>query len=83
MNWNESATALTATFTFRDFRDAFAFMSLVALEAETMKHHPDWRNVWNRVEITLSTHDAGNVVTDLDRTLAARIDKLYARFSKH
>ncbi|MGL4596374.1 MAG: 4a-hydroxytetrahydrobiopterin dehydratase [Bacteroidia bacterium] len=80
MNWNESPQALTRTFTFRDFRDAFAFMTRVAFEAEKINHHPDWHNVWNKVEITLSTHDAGNVVTDLDRELAQRIDVIYEKF---
>ncbi len=51
-------------------------MTRVALIAEKMNHHPDWKNVYNRVEISLSTHDAGNVVTDRDRKLAEAIDKL-------
>ncbi len=80
MNWNESPQALTRTFMFRDFRDAFAFMTRVAFEAEKINHHPDWQNVWNKVTITLSTHDAGNVVTDLDRELAQRIDVIYEKF---
>jgi 4a-hydroxytetrahydrobiopterin dehydratase len=80
MNWNESSNTLSRTFTFRDFRDAFAFMTRVAFEAEKINHHPDWRNVWNTVEITLSTHDAGNVVTDLDRELAQRMDVIYEKF---
>lgn len=63
-------------FSFRDFSEAFAFMTRVALEAEKANHHPLWTNVWNTVEIWLSTHDAGNIVTEKDRALAARIDTL-------
>ena len=74
--WTEQDNSLYRTFTFRDFSEAFAFMTRVAMEAEKMNHHPRWSNVWNRVEIWLSTHDAGNKVTDKDRQLAERIDLL-------
>ena len=74
--WKEENNKLTRTFEFNDFVEAFAFMSKVALVAEKMGHHPDWRNVYKTVEISLSTHDAGDVVTDKDRKLAARIDEL-------
>ena len=60
---------------FRDFGEAFAFMVRVALEAEKADHHPDWSNVWNRVDILLSTHDAGGV-TEKDIALAGRIDAI-------
>ena len=60
---------------FRDFGEAFAFMTRVALEAEKADHHPDWSNVWNRVDILLSTHSAGGV-TDKDVALARRIDAI-------
>lgn len=63
-------------FQFNNFSEAFAFMTRVAMEAEKMDHHPLWTNVWNTVEIWLSTHDAGNIVTDKDRKLAAKIDTL-------
>lgn len=76
--WNETAEALTRTFTFRDFSEAFAFMTRVAILAEKMDHHPEWSNVYNKVMIRLSTHDAGNVVTEKDRQLAAAIDRLMA-----
>ena len=66
---------IARSFRFRDFGEAFAFMTRVALEAEKADHHPDWRNVWNRVDITLSTHSAGGV-TAKDIALAARIDAL-------
>jgi 4a-hydroxytetrahydrobiopterin dehydratase len=74
--WNEENNCLQRSFTFRDFSEAFAFMSRVALLAEKMDHHPEWSNVWNKVHITLRTHSAGNTVTDKDRQLAAAIDKL-------
>lgn len=63
-------------FQFADFSEAFAFMARVALEAEKQGHHPDWHNVFNKVTIRLSTHDAGDIVTEKDRTLADAIDKL-------
>lgn len=74
--WQEENNSLYRKFTFRDFSEAFAFMTRVALIAEKMNHHPKWTNVWNTVEIWLSTHDAGNVVTDKDRKLADKIDAL-------
>ena len=74
--WKEENNKLTKTFQFKDFSEAFAFMTRVALAAEKMDHHPNWSNVYNRVIIELSTHDAGNIVTDKDRKLAALIDKL-------
>lgn len=76
--WTEQDNSLHRRFTFRDFSEAFAFMTRVALEAEKMDHHPRWTNVWNTVDIWLSTHDAGNIVTDRDRALAGRIDGLIA-----
>lgn len=74
--WTEELNCLKRTFLFADFSEAFAFMTRVALAAEKMDHHPKWTNVYNRVDIELSTHDAGNTVTDKDRTLAAIIDTL-------
>lgn len=74
--WTSSSDNLYRKFTFADFSEAFAFMTRVALEAEKMNHHPKWTNVYNTVEIWLSTHDAGNVVTDKDRKLADKIDAL-------
>lgn len=74
--WDERDGALTRTFTFRDFTEAWGFMSRVALLAEKADHHPEWSNVWNRVEIKLTTHSAGSTVTDKDRALAAAIDAL-------
>ena len=76
MTWNETDGALEADFEFGSFTEAFAFMTRVAFVAESMNHHPEWSNVYNRVTIRLTTHDDGNVVTDLDRTMAAEIDAL-------
>ncbi|GAB4017620.1 pterin-4-alpha-carbinolamine dehydratase [Spirosoma sp. KCTC 42546] len=74
--WQEQDNQLTRDFQFADFSEAFAFMTRVALLAEKMNHHPWWSNVYNQITIKLSTHDAGNIVTDKDRKLAAAIDKL-------
>jgi 4a-hydroxytetrahydrobiopterin dehydratase len=74
--WAETDNKLYRKFEFTNFSEAFAFMTRVAMEAEKMNHHPLWTNVWNRVEIWLSTHDAGDVVTEKDKKLAERIDKL-------
>lgn len=76
MIWKEENNSLKRVFKFKDFSEAFAFMTRVAMEAEKLNHHPTWTNTWNTVSIELSTHDAGNKVTDLDRKLAAAIDKL-------
>ena len=76
MAWIEQNNELYQSFEFKDFSEAFAFMTRVALIAEKQNHHPRWSNVWNRVEIQLNTHDADNTVTDKDRKLAAAIDKL-------
>ncbi|OAQ40366.1 pterin-4-alpha-carbinolamine dehydratase [Pedobacter psychrophilus] len=75
MNWIEKDNKLVKDFQFENFIEAFAFMKKVAFAAEKMNHHPEWTNVYNKVFIKLSTHDAGNIVTDLDRELAAKIDK--------
>lgn len=74
--WTETNNSLYRKFEFSNFSEAFAFMTRVAMEAEKMNHHPLWTNVWNRVEIWLSTHDAGNTITEKDKKLADRIDKL-------
>lgn len=74
--WTETNSSLYRKFEFKNFSEAFAFMTRVAMEAEKMNHHPLWTNVWNRVEIWLSTHDAGDIVTGKDKKLAELIDKL-------
>ncbi len=67
--------AISRTFKFKDFNEAFGFMARAALVAEKMDHHPEWFNVYNRVDVTLSTHDAGGL-TELDVELAAAMDRL-------
>ena len=74
--WTEKDSALYQKFTFKNFTEAFGFMTQVALLAEKMDHHPRWTNVYNTVEIWLNTHSAGNIVTDKDRKLAEKIDAL-------
>jgi len=74
--WKEADNKLYRKFEFKNFSEAFAFMTRVALAAEKMDHHPLWTNVYNQVEIWLNTHDAGDIVTDKDRKLAEKIDKL-------
>lgn len=74
--WTEEDNKLKRTFKFDDFTTAFAFMTRVAFLAESHAHHPNWSNVYNTVEIELTTHDAGNKVTDKDRKLAKAIDQL-------
>ena len=73
--YDPARDALTRDFKFKDFSEAFAFMTRVALLAQTADHHPEWSNVYNKVSITLSTHDAGGVSAK-DTALAAAIDKL-------
>jgi 4a-hydroxytetrahydrobiopterin dehydratase len=78
--WNEVAgrEALARTFTFKDFNEAFGFMSRVALVAEKRDHHPEWRNVYRTVEVMLATHDAGGV-TALDVELAKAMNAIAAQ----
>lgn len=77
--WKEENNTLYRKFEFADFSEAFAFMTRVAIEAEKMDHHPLWTNVYNKVEIWLSTHDAGNTITQKDRKLADRIEAIYSK----
>lgn len=77
--WMEKEDRMVCDLRFEDFRTAFAFMTQVALAAEGMDHHPTWTNTWNRVEIVLTTHSAGNTVTAKDRKLAALIEQFYLK----
>lgn len=79
--YDEARGAITREFRFADFAQAFAFMTQIALAAEQRDHHPEWSNVYNRVRITLTTHDAGGL-TQRDIDLAGVADKAYARFEK-
>lgn len=72
--------SIARDFAFKDFRQAFAFMTQVALMAERLDHHPEWRNVYNKVSITLTTHDAGGL-TDRDVELAAYADQAFEKSS--
>ncbi len=74
--WIEKNNQLHRTFKFSDFSEAFAFMTRVALLAEKHNHHPTWTNTYNTLDIYLSTHDAGNTITDKDHKLAKAIDGL-------
>lgn len=74
--WEEKNNKLYKKFEFKDFSQAFAFMTKVALAAEKMDHHPKWTNEYNKVEFWLSTHDAGDKVTEKDKKLAQIIDGL-------
>ncbi len=77
--WIEKKNKLYQKFEFKNFSEAFAFMTRVAIEAEKANHHPEWKNVYNVVEIWLSTHDAGDVVTAKDEKLAKKIDGLRSK----
>lgn len=74
--WKEENNMLKKTFKFKDFTEAFGFMTKVAIVAEKMNHHPTWTNTYNTVSFELNTHDAGDVVTELDKKLSNAIDKL-------
>ena len=76
--WEEKDNKLYKKIKFKNFSEAFGFMTRVALEAEKMDHHPLWTNVYNQVEIWLNTHDAGDIVTEKDRKLSKKIDAIVA-----
>ncbi len=75
--WIEENNKLHRSFKFKNFSEAFAFMTQVALIAEKMNHHPYWTNIYNEVTISLSTHDAGDIITIKDKKLAGEIDKIF------
>ncbi|MCE3294899.1 MAG: phhB [Crocinitomicaceae bacterium] len=74
--WTETDNTLHRSFEFKDFPDAFAFMTRVAFVAEKLNHHPTWKNEYNKVEIWLCTHSANHTVTEKDRDLARKIDEI-------
>ena len=80
MEWTEKDNKLIAEFTFEDFSQAWAFMTEVAILAERKNHHPMWTNIWNKVNITLTTHDEGDIITEKDRKMADSINKIYERY---
>lgn len=75
--WQEINNKLYKKFEFQNFSEAFGFMARVAIEAEKQNHHPYWTNIWNTVEIWLSTHDAGDIITENDINLSKAIDKIF------
>ena len=77
---NDGREAVEKLFKFTDFKQAFSFMTIIALKAEEMGHHPEWENVYNKVKITLTTHDAGGI-SKLDYDLAIYIDDCLKNFS--
>lgn len=80
--WKEKDNCLEKAFKFKDFREAMAFMLAVSYYCEEAGHHPNWTNEYNKVSVKLSTHDAGNVVTDKDYSLAEKMDIVYqSKFS--
>lgn len=79
-DWTLKENTLNREFRFRNFVDAFSFMTAIALVAEKMNHHPDWSNSYNKVNISLTTHEAGGI-TQRDFDLAATIDRQYKRFA--
>jgi 4a-hydroxytetrahydrobiopterin dehydratase len=79
--WKEEEDKLKRNLVFKDFKEAMNFMNEVAEVAEAENHHPWWSNVYNKVEIELTTHDAGNTVTEKDRALAKQIDAIYNRLT--
>jgi 4a-hydroxytetrahydrobiopterin dehydratase len=83
MNWKEEDNKLVSTLIFKDFVQAFTFMTEVAFHSEKMNHHPTWENTYNKVSIALSTHDAGNIITEKDRKLADLISKSYEKYLKN
>jgi 4a-hydroxytetrahydrobiopterin dehydratase len=75
--WKEEDNKLKNSFSFKDFKQAMQFMNLVAEVAEEANHHPWWSNVYDKVEVELTTHDAGNTITEKDHKLAKKIDQIY------
>ena len=80
--WKEEDNKLKKSFTFKDFKEAFSFMTAVAKTVDEMDHHPFWTNTYNKVTFELNTHDAGDIVTDKDKKLADAIDKIVEEFKK-
>ena len=77
--WKEENNELKRGFEFKDFVEAFTFMTEVAFAAEDMNHHPNWSNVFNKVDIALFTHEAKNSITEKDIKLSEEIDRIYNR----
>jgi len=80
MIWKEENDSLSTELVFKDFVSAWAFMTEVAMVSEKMNHHPEWSNTYNKVKISLSTHDAGHTITEKDRLLAEKISLIYTKY---
>ena len=78
--WKDSSQSLEKTYTFNSFELAMSFMQQAALKITSLDHHPTWTNTYNRVHVVLTTHDAGNQVTQKDRDLAEILDSIYLNF---
>lgn len=76
MEWIEADNKLTKTFIFKDFTSAIAWMVAASFEIEKLNHHPEWKNIYNKVEVVLTTHDTGNTITEKDRILAKKLDAI-------
>jgi 4a-hydroxytetrahydrobiopterin dehydratase len=81
-HWKKESNTLIGHFQFDNFSMAFSFMTQIALLSEKMNHHPNWSNSWNKVDIRLTTHDAGNVITQKDKDLAKGITKIYNAYNR-
>ena len=79
-NWNNNSNSLEKTFRFESFIQAIEFMKRASNDIDTLNHHPEWTNIYNKVIVILRTHDAGNVVTELDYRLAELLDVIYNEF---
>ena len=80
MNWTEENNYLVKKFKFKDFLQAMDFMATAAIEIDKLDHHPEWKNIYNTLEVKLNTHSAGNIVTEKDRELAGILDQIYATY---
>ena len=80
-DWSVVDNQLTAEFKFADFKTAFSFITKIAIESEVMNHHPEWSNAYNNVSFAFCTHDAGNVITDLDTKMAEIISRTAQEYS--
>jgi|AntAceMinimDraft_5_1070358.scaffolds.fasta_scaffold267479_1 4a-hydroxytetrahydrobiopterin dehydratase len=80
LQWRFENDKLKAEFLFKDFKQAFAFISIIAIESEKLNHHPEWSNIYNKVTFILSTHDVGDKITSLDIDLATSISRAANNF---
>ena len=80
MVWKEESNALHKTFEFKDFKEAMHFMTSSITPVESLNHHPEWSNTYNKVTVKLTTHDAGNTVSEKDRKLAEALDQIYCQY---